>query len=291
MAEKIAIGSVRFLNAWPLVHGLKDRPDVALRLEVPSALGPLLASGQVDVALAPAIEYFRLSAEGGERVRAARAARGAAARFVALPVAAIGSRGAIGSARLFGYADQDKLRRVLLDSASRTSNALARLLVVRRLGSRPHFVMPEEIGPSPLRPPDAEVVMGDRALAAERPHAQWVRDLGEEWHRFVHLPFVYAFWVARAGVPLAHVIKLLTEARDRGLAAREEIAAEGARVLGLPPDVTRRYLLEQVRYGFGPKEQQGLRAFYRMAADEGLAPEGCRLRLAGADSPPEPDGP
>jgi len=279
MAEKLRVGTVRFLNAWPLVFGLKDRADVELRAEVPSALGPMLARGEVDVALAPSIEYFRLASEGAERARAAGALRGAHAGFVALPVAAIGSRGAIGSVKLFGFAEQDRLRRVLLDPASRTSNALARVLVVRRLGCTPHFVMPEEIGLTPPRPPDAEVVIGDRALTAERPGAKWVHDLGEEWHRFMRLPFVYAFWMARTDAPLGRLTEMLAEARDRGLAARESIAEEAAHELGLPGDVARRYLLDQVRYGFGPKEQEGLRAFYRMAAEEGLAPEGVRLNL------------
>jgi chorismate dehydratase len=268
-----------FRNADHATTFLKDREDVALRLELPSALGPMLARGEVDVALAPSIEYFRLAAEGGERVRAPGPSRGAQG-FVALPVAAIGSRGTIGSIKLFGFAEQDRLRRVLLDPASRTSNALARIVVVRRFGCMPHFVMPEEIGPTPPRPPDAEVVIGDRALTAERPGAQWVRDLGEEWHRFTRLPFVYAFWMARADAPLGRLMEVLTEARDRGLAARESIADEAVRVLGLPADLARRYLLEQVRYGFGSKEFEGLRAFYRMAAEEGLAPEGVRLRLA-----------
>jgi chorismate dehydratase len=296
MAEKLRIGTVRFLNAWPLVFGLKDRADVELRAEVPSALGPMLARGEVDVALAPSIEYFRLASEGAERARAAGALESGTGilpvvsdrleacsthrvALVVLPVAAIGSRGAIGSVKLFGFAEQDRLRRVLLDPASRTSNALARVLVVRRLGCTPHFVMPEEIGLTPPRPPDAEVVIGDRALTAERPGAKWVRDLGEEWHRFMRLPFVYAFWMARTDAPLGRLTEMLAAARDRGLAARESIAEKAARELGLPGDVARRYLLDEVRYGFGPKEQEGLRAFYRMAAEEGLAPEGVRLNL------------
>lgn len=282
MAEKIRIGGVRFLNGWPLTFGLKDREDVELRLEAPSALAPMLARGEVDVAMAPAIEYFRLAAEGAERIRAREGGPAGRAGFVALPIAAIGSRGTIGSARLFGYVEQDRLRRVLLDSASRTTNALARIIVIRRLGCRPHFVMPEEVGPSPPRPPDAQLVIGDRALTLEPPGVKWVRDLGDEWHRFVRLPFVYAFWMARADAPLARLLDVLSEARDRGLAAREAIAEEGASKLGIPPEVARRYLLEQVRYAFGAKERQGLMAFYRMAAEECLAPEGGRLRFAGA---------
>lgn len=281
MADKIRIGSVPYLNAWPLVHGLAEREDVTLRLEVPSALAALLKNGEVDAAMAPSIEYFRLAAEGTERVRkhdTEPALRG----YVALPVAAIGSRGAIGSVRLFGYTEPNRLRRVLLDPASRTSNALARLIVTRRLGSDPHFVLPEEIGPSPTRRPDAELVMGDRALSAERPDSQWVLDMGEEWEHFTHRPFIYAMWIARADAPVERLTEILSEAKRQGMAAMDTLVQRAVELLGLPLNVARRYLTHQVRYDFGVKEQDGLRAFYRMAAEEGLVPEGARLRVAKA---------
>lgn len=284
MPEKLKIGSVPYMNAWPLVHGLDERSDVALRRDLPAALPQLLRTGDVDAAMLPSIEYFRLAAEGLERARRAAAAGGLGG-YVALPVAAIGSRGAVGSVMLFGFAEPDRLKRVLLDPASRTSNAMARVIVTRCLGSRPHFVLPEEIGPGQARQPDAELVMGDRALSAERPQAKWVLDLGQEWDRLAHKPFIYAMWVARADGPLARLTDVLAEARDRGLAAREALADHGAQALGISTDAARRYLLQQVRYGFGQKEQDGLRVFYRMAAEEGLAPDGvhlCVARPAGA---------
>jgi chorismate dehydratase len=279
VAEKLKIGSVPFLNAWPLVHGLAEQEDVALRLELPPALAPLLRTGEVDAALVPSIEYFRLAAEGLERARRA-AAPGGLRGYVALPVAAIGSRGTIGSVKLFGYVDQDKLKRVLLDSSSRTSNAMARVIVTRTLGCRPHFVLPEEIAAGPARAPDAELVMGDRALSATRLEARWVLDLGQEWHRLTHKPFVYAMWVARASGPLARLVEILAAARDRGLPARKDLAVRAAKTLGISAEAARLYLTEQVHYTFGEKEQDGLRAFYRMVAEDGLAPEGVRLRVA-----------
>ncbi len=277
MSEPIRIGTVKFLNAWPLTHGLAGREDVALRTGVPSALAGMLKRGEVDVAMAPSIDYFRLAAGRGERARA-----GGATGFVALPVAAIGSRGAVGSVRLFAWAEVEELRRVVLDSASHTSNALARIILARRFGVRPHFVMSEDMAAAAGRTPDAEVVIGDRALVMERPRAKWALDLGEEWERFVHLPFVYAFWVARADGPVELLVELLSQARDSGLAAREQLAARAARELNIPAATTGPYLMEQVRYGFGAKERNGLRAFYRMAVEEGLAPEGVRLRMARA---------
>ena len=283
MAEPIRIGTVKFLNAWPLTHGLDGRDDVTLRRAPPSALAEMFKRGEVDAVLAPSIDYFRLAAEHGERARA-----GGATGVVALPVAAIGSAGAVGSALLFGFAESDGLRRVVLDPASRSSNALARIIVARRFGGRVHFVMPDGMGGAAPRPPDAEVLIGDEALVAERPEAKWVLDLGEEWERLVHLPFVYAFWVARADGPLEVLVELLSAARDAGLAAREQLAARAAGELGVPAEAARRYLMEQVRYEFGAKEQRGVRAFYRMAVEEGLAPEGVRLRTA---SPGGGEGP
>ena len=276
MLETIRIGSVRFLNAWPLAYGLERRADVTLRLEDPSALAGLLRRGEIDVALAPSIDYVRLVAEGNERAYA-----GGVTGYVVLPVAAIGSRGTIGSVRLFGYAEADQLRRVVLDPSSSTSNALARLLLARR-GVRPHFVIPRPGNPPAARPTDAEVVIGDRALVMDPPGAKWAWDLGEEWHRLVHLPFVYAFWVARVGADLGRLIDVLSAARDQGLAARGELAARAAETLGLSVETAQTYLTHQVRYEFGNRERSGLRAFYRMAADESLVPEGVRLRVAPA---------
>jgi len=286
MAETINIGGVRYLNARPLVYGLENEPRVRLRLEYPRQLAPLLRCGEIDAALLPAIEYFRLAAEGAERARAHRAgaadagAARAGAAFLALPLAAIGSRGTVGSVRLFGYTEPDRVRRVLLDAASRTSNALARVIALHRLGISPHFVLPEEAAKAAPRQPDAELVMGDPGLVAVRPQAKWVLDLGEEWERLTHLPFIYAFWVVRADGPVASLGGLLAAARDRGLAAREEIAAVAPAEFGVPVDVARRHIFEQIQYTFGQRERDGLRAFYRMAAEEGLAPDGVRLRMA-----------
>jgi len=276
MTRPLAIATVPYLNAWPLVYGLADRPDVRLRAEPPRALAPLLRQGEADAALVPSIDYFRLTADRGERVRA----HGPAA-FVALPTAAIGSRGAIGSVRLFGYGDAAKLRRVRLDGDSRTSNVLARILIRRTLGQEPHYAVPADERPGG-RPPDAEVVIGDRALTPPPAGATWTLDLGEAWAELVHLPFVYAFWTARADADLARLSAVLAEARDAGLAAVDDLAERAAERLGLEAAAARRYLTHQVRYAFGSPERKGLRAFYAMAVEEGLAPPDARLRLAEA---------
>ena len=290
MSDTLTIAAVKFLNARPLIYGLEREPDVRLRLGLPGEMASLLKSGEVDAALIPSIEYARLAADVGERARFRRAegdGRTVGPRqFVILPVGAVGSRGRVGSVRLFGYVEEARLKRVLLDPFSRTSNALAQILVVRRMGVRPHFVVPEELGAAGVkaafsgRRPDAELVVGDRGLAAERPEAEWELDLGLEWHRFTHLPLVYAFWVARADGPVERLTTLLHSARERGLRAIEALADAAPEAHGVPADRARRYLEDEIRYDFGSKERTGLEAFFRMAAEEGLAPDGVHLRMA-----------
>ena len=143
----------------------------------------------------------------------------------------------------------------------------------------PHFAMPDEGGPD-ARPPDAEVMIGDRALAAAPDGAEWVMDLGEAWAHLARLPFVYAFWTARTDADLARLSAVLTEARDAGLAARPAIAASASDALGLPAETLQTYLEEMVQYEFGRREQKGLVGFYRMAVEDGLAPAGSRLDVA-----------
>ena len=56
----IRAGSVQYLNARPLVHGLEARDDLfSLRFDVPAKCASLLHEGSVDLGLIPTIEYLR----------------------------------------------------------------------------------------------------------------------------------------------------------------------------------------------------------------------------------------
>src|SRR5947209_20212393 len=59
-AQTIRIGSVSYLNAKPLIHGLENHDDVSLILDVPSKLLPGLRDQRFDIALLPVIDYQRL---------------------------------------------------------------------------------------------------------------------------------------------------------------------------------------------------------------------------------------
>src|SRR3989440_7995210 len=201
MGARVRVGAVNYLNTKPLICDVEElAPEAELVLEVPSRLADRLRAGQLDVALIPAIEYFRAGA------------------YRVLPGIAIASRGPVLSVTLFSRVPWAGIRRVALDEGSRTSAALTQVLLRHRHGVRP------EVVPLPLQQDaensdaDAVLLIGDRAMRACLPGFAHAYDLGQEWHDWTGLPFVYAVWAVRAGADLGGVELALAEAKERGRA-------------------------------------------------------------------------
>src|SRR5437016_5001467 len=77
------------------------------------------------------------------------------------------------------------------------------------------------------------LLIGDRAMRACLPGFAHAFDLGQEWHDWTGLPFVYAVWAVRAGAELGPVEGALHEAKRRGCASAGAIAHREAPRLGL----------------------------------------------------------
>ncbi len=264
MAQRIRIGAVNYLNTRPLICDLAElAPEAELSLEVPSRLADRLADGRLDVALIPVIEYFR------------------AGTYTAVPDIAIASRGPVLSVTLFSRVPWSGIRRVALDEGSRTSAALAQVLLRRRHGVRPEVVpLPLDQGAEDAdADADAVLLIGDRAMRACLPGFAHAFDLGQEWHDWTGLPFVYAVWAVRAGVDLGPVEAALHEAKRRGCARVGQIAHEEAPRLGLDAGFCRRYLANIIHFDLGPRELAGLQHYYKLACELGLARRGVHLEL------------
>ncbi len=256
MPPGIRIGAVNYLNTKPLIHDLDVlAPGAELVLDVPGRLADLLADGQLDVALIPVIEYFR------------------AGSYTVVPGPCIASRGPVLSVTLFSRSPWAGIRRVALDAGSRTSAALAQVLLRRRYG------VEADVVPLPLdqeaegADADAVLLIGDRAMRACLPGFEFAFDLGQEWHDWTGLPFVYAFWAVRDGADLGPVEEALREAKRRGCRRVGPIAHHEAPRLGLDAGFCRRYLQTVIHFDLGPRELAGLRHYLRLARELGLAPD------------------
>jgi chorismate dehydratase len=247
----LRLGAVSYLNARPLVHGLESEPGVHLQSDLPSRVARRLHAGEVDLGMIPSIEF-------------------AFGRYDIVPGIAIGSRGPVRSVSLFHACPLEDIRRVALDTSSRTSVALVKVLLRERLGRDPEYVPMAPALVDMLAVADAALLIGDPALD-ERSRVASL-DVGEEWTRLTGLPFVYAFWAGPPGVVTPAGVARLRAALADGLAAFPQIAATHANGTPGREAVYLSYLRRNVVYRLGHEEVAGLREFYRRAHALDLVP-------------------
>jgi chorismate dehydratase len=262
LVQSIRIGAVNYLNTKPLIHDLERlAPAAQLILDYPSRLAERLDEGRLDVALIPVIEYFR------------------SGRYRLLPDLAIASDGPVLSVTLFSRRPWAEIGRVALDEGSRTSATLAQVLLRRRYNVQPEIVsLPLDRAAEDVDA-DAVLLIGDRAMHACLPGFRHAFDLGQEWHDWTGLPFVYAAWAVRPGIDLGSVADALYEAKRRGCAEVGPIAAREAPRLGLDAGLCRRYLANIIRFDLGPRALAGLHHFYMLASELGLARRGVTVEF------------
>jgi chorismate dehydratase len=255
MTKRLKVGAVTYLNTKPLVYRLSEfAPRAEVHFDLPSRLADDLAAGRLDVALIPSIEYFQNPA------------------YSIVSDACIACRGPVLSVKLFSRVPVQKIRTLALDEGSRTSAALIRILLKERFDLSPESE-PLPIGASLAdSAADAVLLIGDRAIHSAPGSFAEVWDLGYEWVRWSGLPFVFAMWVARAGIELQDLGPALAEARDCGVANLEQIAAAEAAPLGLTVPQCLGYLRDNLHFYLGPQERRGLEFFHKKANQLGIAP-------------------
>jgi chorismate dehydratase len=250
------IGAVNYLNSKPLVYGLDESmQDDRLLFDLPSRLADSLSAGRLDVALVPSVEWLRQPGH------------------VIVSDACVACCGPVLSVKLYFRTPPEKVRTLALDEGSRTSAALAQILLDELAGVQP------ETEPLPIgcgfdsTEADAVLLIGDRAILSANANAMETWDLGEKWHDWTRLPFVFAAWVARPDVPTAEVETRLAAARDRGVEHLREIAAAEAPLLGIDTELAFHYLRDNLHFTFGREEFAGVERFARLCARRGLVPK------------------
>ena len=245
-SDHLRVGAVSYLNSKPLVHGLAEAlPTAAIRYDLPSRLADDLSAGLLDVALVPIVEYFRHP------------------EFQLVSSACVACRGPVMSVKLFFRTPPNRVRRLALDEGSRTSAALAQILLDQLHDVRPELAkLPIGHSIDDIEA-DAVLLIGDRAM--QTPDASYcaVWDLGDRWCRWAELPFVFAAWVARPQlpVPIGELASTLEQVRDLGVASIDSIVADEASKLGLSPGVARDYLTKNLHFNLSTAELRGTERF------------------------------
>jgi chorismate dehydratase len=256
MALPVRIGAVGYLNARPLTWTLDRAPDRwRIRYDVPAVCSALLNAGEVDLGLVPSIDYLQSN------------------DYRLVPGVGIGSRGPIASVALYTRRPVGEIRHIALDTSSRTSVTLIRVMCRHRFRIEPRFIPHGPDLAAMVREYDAGLLIGDPAFDADHAALGLQKiDLGDEWTAMTGRPFVYAAWTGRRGAVDAPGVEALQAAQEEGVRSTDLIAAEYGRGDAARSARAAAYLRDNVRYGLGPDEAAGLQLFLDYASELGLAP-------------------
>jgi len=252
--ERLRISAVSYLNTTPLVWGMLHGPQRGLfdlDFRIPAECADQLASGTADIGIVPSFELTRQNLE-------------------VIPGAGIACHGAVRSILLVSQHPAAEIRTVALDTSSRTSVQLARVILDRRYGAQPKSIPHPPDLRAMLQQADAALVIGDPALrvdvAAVAKEGYCIYDLGTEWWKLTGLPMVFAVWAARPGLITPEVTQAFRESCRFGRDHLDEIVAAESVSRGFPPDVVRDYLSRHIVHELGPREYQGMEQFLTWAS-------------------------
>jgi chorismate dehydratase len=236
------VGSVGYLNAVPLTRGIEEEVTFA----TPAELARMLRRDELDAGLVSVVEVLFHD------------------RYDILDGIAIASLGEVQSVLLAHRRPLSEITEVYCDPASLTSVELLRVLLAER-GLRPEFkVLP---GYDLASLPDYALLIGDRALdLLLGPHEHEIWDLGTAWYELTKLPFVFAVWALRRGVPNAGLRRHLREACDFGLDTLDTIIRTRT---DYTCDFRKDYLSWHIHYHLGSDEKRGIARFIELLRKHG----------------------
>ncbi|MFQ5490524.1 MAG: menaquinone biosynthetic enzyme MqnA/MqnD family protein [Phycisphaerae bacterium] len=254
------IGAVSFLNARPLVYGMDASSGIQLAFEVPSRLPGLLNQDRLDVALCPVIDLARC-----------------AKHWTLTSDACVGCDGETLTVRVFSRVPPEEITRLHVDGDSHTSVTLAMVLWNEMYGTSLSIV-PYQPGHDDAC--QAVLLIGDKVVSRPMPGFAHQIDLGGAWKSLTGLPFVFAAWVKKCNVDIGSLEALLGQARDRGVAAAAEIAADQGPGLGWPVDLARQYLTEYLHFTLTDRHRRGMQLFFELAGTWGVVPSEAEMARA-----------
>jgi predicted solute-binding protein len=283
--KKLRISIVEYLNTAPLVWGFTEGPLAGkydLSFAVPSQCAEALRCGDADVGIIPAIEYQRME------------------NVVALPGMAIAAKREVRSLLVVAKKPIDMAKRIALDTSSRSTAALVRILSAAFWKISPEFV---DAAPAPsemLEHADAALLIGDpalrislkmEALSAKTPagggqccqgepedmpvpgfETLFVYDVAHQWREMTGKPSVLAIWAGRREALTPEVLADFQASKQFGLQHVREISEAASIKLDLPPAALERYLTDNINFDLDADNLAGLQLYFEKAAALGLIP-------------------
>lgn len=242
MAIYPKIAALSYLNTTPFIYGIRHEGnfEADLLLTPPSETLVNFVEGKADIALLSTAAVPSLV--GAEIVTDY----------------CIGASSAVRTVVVVGNTPISRVRRIWLDAHSRTSVQLAGYLAAHRWHIAPEWLHMSDY--SVMEQPqegDAFMIIGDKVFDYENRYA-YSYDLAEEWIAQTSLPFAFAVWVSRKGVPYS-----VHDALQRALTFGVEHIYEA--LLDSPyaeREYAYEYLTRNIDYLFDEQKHRALKKFW-----------------------------
>ena len=242
--EQLNIGCVQYLNAKPLIFGYEGKVTYGH----PSKLADSLSKGALDVALVSTFELLRMPG------------------YHVVDGVSISAKGEVFSVFLAYRGDLKNIKTVSLDTASLTAAHLLRCILAEYYHLQPEYISSDVCADKSA----AQLLIGNQAIDFRRAHPDDYQylDLGAEWVRQTSLPFVFAVWLLRQGVPDAAAAACeLRRIKQHGTSCIAEIVRGENRY---DADFETHYLTTHIRYDLGADEKAGIAKFRELLAKFGF---------------------
>lgn len=239
---------------WGFLHG-PGRGLFDFRFDLPADCARALEGGDAAIGLVPCAELDRLELDY-------------------LPDLGIACEGPVRSILLISKRPYREIRTLAVDSGSRSSVALARILLAERYGCRPQFLEMTPHLDDMLAVCDAALIIGDPALRIEPERLPYrTLDLGAEWVAWSGLPMVFAVWAGKRTHLTEDVARAFADSCKWGFGHMDDIVARAGAERGFSEVLVREYLTEHIVYELGERHRQGLDLFRKLVREHDSAGE------------------
>lgn len=258
MTDKVLrISASAYSNTAPLVWSFlfgENKGRVELIMDnAPARSVELLSTNRVDAALVPVIASQYI--EGVKMI----------------PDVCVGTHSCVQSVCLVTKGiDLVDVRSISLDTSSRTSAVLTKIIFREFLGFEPKWVNSTPNIEQMLDNTDAALLIGDPALSIqpiddnETPYRKF--DLAELWNQHTGFGFIFAMWMTRRD----QISVDFSSARDEGLEHVNEIIANYQEKIGIGREKMVEYFKKNILYQPDAAMLDGMKFYFQLAANHGL---------------------
>lgn len=247
----IRITAVSYYNTLPFIYGLTRSGLLSgfeLSLDVPSECARKIIDSEADIGLIP---VGALPGIPGYKL---------------ISNLCIGADKDVKSVLLLSNSDLPEIKTIYLDTDSRTSVNLVKILAEKSWKINPNWRSLSALH-SPIAPGEGMVLIGDKTFGLSSQYA-YCFDLAGEWIKLTGLPFVFAAWIATKPLPdwfedsFQAALAWGTDHRRESIILADKLHIREAELIS--------YLKNDISYELDSKKAEGMKLFLKYLTENTL---------------------